>query len=567
MKKRLMAFFLTVVTAVGSLPTAPVFADEDVTEEVVVEDAGSVSFDEADTLEVKVVSKNGAKVDIASEVTLSANETISVNLVLKGDDSISADGITFKTKVDFATADVATATSVAAVSKNGVIESEENVVITAGAKAGETNVTFEIVSGNGASLKAKATKTVKLIVTAEEEEADTPSENEVDPEVVAEAKKDAEGFTAFTSMIDIDPDAVNQTIYMVAKQSFQDDALKGFDYKNQEKPAKKADKKIVTISKKGKITAKKTAGTVVFTKTDNDVTYTLSVNVVVPQVPTKKAKLEVEGGKTITVPMTGLEKTPSVNVVFLSSDPTKASVSYDSAKREAYVTGIVKGKVNVIAYVNGKTYKTPVKVTSNAPLEGYVGYINKGVKNKAIKVTGVKAWKIVSGNAATFDAKGKKLTAGNEAGVVSVNGFDNKNCTGTPIVSGKIYVQDLDLKMAEGKTASVNGIDVNKGNDTLKNTTKESKKGANKTETYEITVKLDQKEGVKGGIKKGYAKLAFKDYAQDQPIVFKSSKATFAYMNGNLVIVAKKAYKKPITLTGKVNGKTIKIKVTVKDVD
>nr|MCR5119852.1 IPT/TIG domain-containing protein [Lachnospiraceae bacterium] len=396
--------------------------------------------------------------------------------------------------------------------------------------------------------------------TTEPETPATEPEEVIDYEALAEAQKDAEGVEAFTQLIDIDPDAVNQEIYMVAKQSFTDDALKGFDYKDQEKAAKKAAKKLVTISKKGKISAKK-PGTVVFQKTDNGVVKTLSVNVVKPVMPTKKAKLNVDGGKQITVKIDGLDATPSVNVVFISSDPTKASVSYDSAKREAYVTGIVKGKVNVVAYVNGKTYKTPVKINSNA-VESFVGYINKGVKNKAIKATGVKKWEIISANDAvlTLNAKGTKFTAG-VAGAVSVNGLNKK---GEKVVTGWIYVQDLDLTAPE--SISVNGVSVNAGKK-LTNETKESKRGANKKETYSIEIKLDQKEGENGGIKKGYAKLAFADYKQDQPVIFKSSKAANVYYNGNGLIVAKKAYKKPIKLTGKINGKTIVIKVTVKEAE
>ena len=117
-------------------------------------------------------------------------------------------------------------------------------------------------------------------------------------------------------------------------------------------------------------------------------------------------------------------------------------------------------------------------------------------------------------------------------------------------------------KKVEPAVISVNGVSVNAGKKLI-NETKESKRGANKKETYSIEIKLDQKEGVNGGIKKGYAKVVFADYEQDQPVVFKSSKAANVYYNGNGLIVAKKAYKKPVKLTGKVNGKTIVIKVKV----
>ncbi len=592
MKKRLMAFFLAVVTTVGSLPTAPVFAFED---EIVVEDAGeaTISADEAD---LTIVSKNGADysdADLAGEtVQISANEvwSLSVNLA-KADDSISADGIQFKVVVT-GDATVAQFTSEKEmVSGNGAVYTEEDIEIK-GLKNGKEAYTFTVVSKNEAdadvaanwkTVKA-ATVTVKVVEPAEEptgtptptpteptgtptpteptatptpsdsqsqNKPTTPSENKttseneadqeetVDPEVVAENQKDAEGFEAFTTFMDIDPDAQFQTIDMVVKQSFTNDALKGFT------TADKKDKKIVTISKKGKISAKK-VGKVVFTNGDK----VLSVNVVKPIMP-KKAS--VAGGDTIDVGIDGMMST-SLNVVFVSSDPAKASVSYDSAKRVAYVTGHVKGKVTLTAYVNGKTYKTKVTVTSDAP-EAFLGYINKNTK-KSFTVKKLKSWTILNDNGTGVTVKGKKFTAGATAGVVSVNGFDKK---GNLLVSGNVIVQDLKLELAKGKTASVNGLDVNAGKELI---VKKEGKG-NKADTYEITIKLDQNEGAKGNVKKGYAKLAFVNYAQGQQVVFKSSKAANVYMNGNGVIVARKAYKKPVKLTGKVNGKKITIKVTV----
>lgn len=583
-----MAFLLAVVTTVGSLPTAPVFAAEDEIEEVVVEDAGSsVSVGELTTM--KVVSKNGSSYaeEELEDVQISANEVLSVSVNFSGaTDDLDTTGYDLKAVASIETLSGNYAVLKVAESKmvsgNRMIFTETDIQIE-GKDNGTGTVTIQIVSKNEAGeyelVNEAASKSFELtVVKVEEDDVNnttddtteeatddktddkTTEEEQIDPEVLAEAQKDAEGVDAFTQLIDIDPDAVNQEIYMVVKQSFTDEALKGFDYVNQEKAAKKADKKVVTISKKGKIAAKK-EGTVVFTKTDNGVVKTLSVNVVKPVMPTKKAKVSVAGGATETIKLSGLEKAPSMNVVFISSDPTKASVSYDSAKREAYVTGIVKGKVNVIAYVNGKTYKTPVKVTSTVPVEKtYVGYINKGVKNKAIKVTGVKKWEIISANDAvlTLNSKGTKFTAG-VAGAVSVNGLDKK---GNKVVTGWIYVQDLDLTAPE--SISVNGVSVNAGKK-LVNETKESKRGANKKETYSITIKLDQKEGVNGNIKKGYAKVVFANYAQDQAVVFKSSKAANVYYNGNGLIVAKKAYKKPIKLTGKINGKTIVIKVKVEE--
>lgn len=582
MKKRLMAFLLAVVTTVGSLPMAPVFAEEDefvevvVEDEEVVEDAGSVSAGKLNKL--TVVSKNGAEYSETDlnekEVKISANQVLSLsaNLVSTEAGDLEVEGVNFKAvaSIETASGNYAELTKDAAAMKvdGNALYTVEDIQIK-GISNGVGTVTIKVVSQNETGwVEVNKNAEVKFeltVVKVDDEETTTPDDgegeqeqgpvsgNEVDPEVAAEAQKDAEGFDAFTSIIDIDPEAQFQEIYMVAKQSFTSEALKGFDYANAD--TKKADKKIVTISKKGKITAKKKAGKVTFSK-DGKI---ISVNVVVPVMPNKKAKVSVDGGKTETIKLTGLEATPSVNVVFISSDPTKASVSYDSAKREAYVTGIVKGKVNVIAYVNGKTYKTPVKINSNAET-AFVGYINKGVKNKAIKATGVKKWEIISANEAvlTLNAKGTKFTAG-VAGAVSVNGLNKK---GEKVVTGWIYVQDLDLKLASGKkTLSVNGVDVN-ADKKLNNVTKESKRGANKTETYEITIKLDQ---TKNNNKIGYAKIDFANYAQKQAVVLKSSKAANVYYNGNGVIVARKAYKKPIKLTGKVNGKKLVIKVKVEE--
>ena len=569
MKKRLMAFLLAVVTTVGSLPTAPVFAAEDV-EEVVVEEAGEVAkVSDLDTM--SIVSKNGSayvEVDEEGLEIVSGNTvSISVNMTsTKG--AVSADKVEFGTTVEITSGTAVKITNqkdrFATVSGNNKVYTTEDIQVKADV-SGNAVLTFRVVSKNGTEwvpVSTKATKTLVVKVVSKEEanteennnentDVDpktpdkTPSENKsesenkaeeevIDYEALAEAKKDAEGMTAFTQIIDIDPNAQFQSIEMVAKQSFQNDLLKGY---------KSTAKKVVAISKKGKVSAKK-AGFAELQGPDGKI---VSVNVIKPTVD---KKLKVEGGKTETIKI-NLGST-SLNVVFVSSDPAKASVSYDSAKREAYVTGIVKGSVTVTAYVNGKTYKTKVKVTSSV-VNDYVAYINKGAK-KSLSYKGVKKWVILDANGTATELKGKKkFIAGDKAGIVSINGLGKKDAL---VVSGNLIVQDLTLSLATGKSASVNGVDVNAGNNTF-----EVKKAAtgDKAETYAITVKLNEVNG----IKTGYAKLAFNSYAQGQPVVFKSSKAANVYMNGNGVIVAKKAYKKPITLSAKVNKKTIKIKVTV----
>ncbi|MCR4585508.1 MAG: hypothetical protein K5686_07245 [Lachnospiraceae bacterium] len=568
MKKRLMAFLLAVVTTVGSLPTAPVFAAEDV-EEVVVEDAGEVTVSAGKIDTVKIVSKNGA--DYTSEnlndktVKVSANETltISVNFSSK-DNEIDAEGYAYKVKAASSKATVATVTAEKElISADGALYADG--IDIKGVDNGTSDVTFEVVSSNGASIAKIGKVSVEVVKAAEEQNEDpkTPSENKsesenkaeeevIDYEALAEAQKDAEGMTAFTQIIDIDPDATYQEFDMVVKQSFTDAALAGFTYSD-----KKAEKKLLSISKKGKVSAKKT-GKVVLRKAEK----VISINIVKPAMP---KKVSVEGGKPVDIKISGLEST-SLNVVFVSSDPAKAAVSYNSAERTAWVTGNVKGSVTVTAYVNGKTYKTKVKVTSNAAKADYTEYkafFNVGT-SKNLKapsgVKGVKYWEIVSANGAKSEFKSaknpKKFIAGDVAGCVTVNG---KNKEGKVLVSGNIIVQDLKLSLGKDKSASVNGIDVNAGKELVEKKVYRN----NKADTYEINIKLDQKEGIKGGVKKGYAKVVFANYAQEQPVVFKSSKAANVYMNGNGVIVAKKAYKKAVTLTGKVNGKTIKIKVKV----
>ncbi|MCR5119035.1 MAG: hypothetical protein K6B44_05375, partial [Lachnospiraceae bacterium] len=220
MKKRLMAFLLAVVTTVGSLPMAPVFAEEDefvevvVEDEEVVEDAGSVSA--AKLTKMELVSKNGAtNTAIGAEIQISANEVLNVsaNLTTLSEAGTLDEGVEYR-----AVASIKTESGNFAELKKAEVEVKandaKNALYTAdyiqieGKDNGFGDVTVKIVSKNGAnwvdvSNAAKATFKLTVVkvaedATTEEEttEPETPAtepEEVIDYEALAEAQKDAEG--------------------------------------------------------------------------------------------------------------------------------------------------------------------------------------------------------------------------------------------------------------------------------------------------------------------------------------------------------------------------------------
>ncbi|MBR5420740.1 MAG: Ig-like domain-containing protein [Lachnospiraceae bacterium] len=277
---------------------------------------------------------------------------------------------------------------------------------------------------------------------------------------------------------------------------------------------KKQDKSFVSVTKKGVLTAKK-ATTAPVTISHNSGRQ-ISVSICAPTID-KKAK--VEAGATAQIKLSGYD-TEHMAPYWYSEKPDVATVDQDGK-----ITGVSKGSVKVIAYINGKAYTCKVKVTETGVSTNRTLHMNLG-SSKTLSLKGIKAWESADDTIATTKNKKGKLTkkistvsAGEVVLTASANGVE---------YTVNLTVEDITLKTeeTEGKLKAA--------------------RGKNKY-TAELTVGDE----------------LILDFASvEQDLVFKSNKPAVAFANEDRVIVARAAGK--ATITTKINGKTVKITVNVK---
>ena len=302
-------------------------------------------------------------------------------------------------------------------------------------------------------------------------------------------------------------DETTKELYLVKGQKFTLDSSWIVD--NSDKNKYKAYKKLISISKKGKVSAKKPGDAVIIKKdTEGNVVQTISVNICKPEL--NKKTLKLEAGEKANV---GLSGYGDLGVYYYCASPDVATVAPDGT-----ITAVAKGTAKVTAYVNGKAYTRSIKVKESTVASSRTIHMNVNT-SKTISIKGVTnktVWTTTSENVAQVVKK--KITS-KEAGTAKLS-------------------------------ASVNGgdifIDVISEDLTMNGTGMEPAKGTNK---YTLTLNAGQS-----------SEIAFASV--DQPVVFKSSKPEIAFIDENGHIEARSSGKAKFTT--KVNGKSITITVTIK---
>ena len=292
---------------------------------------------------------------------------------------------------------------------------------------------------------------------------------------------------------------------------------------DSDKDKLKAYKKLFSISKKGKVNAKK-PGDVVIVKKDAEghIIQSINVNITKPELPGKKLKLEagVAGKDEGSVKLKNVD---NIDVYYYSTAPDVAIVFPDGS-----VKAVAKGSAKVIAYANGTAYTATVSVKEPGAVKERTLHLSvKGYKS--VKLTGVKKtnWEYAEGSTeeekAVVDIKNAKIT-GLKAGTVTL------------VAKDEMTSYKMTVKVDDPSITPVHEEDKYD----LKST------GKNK---YALTIAAGQKLA-----------LSFTDI--DQPVIFKSSKPETAFIDENGNIEARSIGKGKFT--AKVNGKTITISVKVK---
>lgn len=265
-----------------------------------------------------------------------------------------------------------------------------------------------------------------------------------------------------------------------------------------------SDKKILSISKKGVLTAKKdSSAPVKLTKGEKSI----EVYITKPVMTSKSIKMEA--GESKKVPFQYDEENLAVR--WYSNAQDVATVSENGV-----VSAVSKGTATITAYVNGTAYSCKVKVSEQtAAKERTLHMPLKGTKT--LKLKGIKNPTWVSLDNTIVSVKGNKITA-LKTGTVEVMTIYKETLKMYKI---QVYVEDATIK-TKGITPA----------------------GKNK---YNVTLKAGESIPIE------FAYV-------DQDVVFKSNKGEIAY-NDNGEIVANKPGK--AKLTAKVNGKSITINVTV----
>ncbi len=281
----------------------------------------------------------------------------------------------------------------------------------------------------------------------------------------------------------------------------------------------KVDKKYVSLSKKGKLKAKKVTESGKPAKI-TDGNRTIEITIVQPAFKDKKPlKLESHGtlGLISLEFSTGSDDLP---VWFSSSNPDVACVYGDGT-----VWARTAGSTTITAYVNGKAYTKKVQVKEPEPLSTRYIHANVNVK-KTLKVKGFKVaeWVVSDTDKAYFEIK-KTSVKPLKTGSYVLTGLDK---AGTPVCGVMLIVENPTITSA---------------------VIKETKPNSNK---YQLNTDA-------GSI----VYLTF-DYMEDL-VTFKSSNGEVAYADYNkdekLVLYAQSKGK--CKLTTKINGKTITINVKV----
>ena len=278
----------------------------------------------------------------------------------------------------------------------------------------------------------------------------------------------------------------------------------------------KADKKYVTISKKGKLNAKKATpdGSVV---TITNGSRTIDIRVIQPKFEsTKPIKMEAkEGAEPVSCGFVVGDDT--VPVAYYSSTPDVVAVN-DEGMLEAKTYGTS----TITAFVNGKAYTRKVKVTEPEPLKEREIHVNLNV-SKSITVKGVKIseWTVPDPDKEHVSVKKTKVTA-KTAGEYILTGKDKKDNT----YKVHLIVDDPEIKEPAFEP------------------------DAHKAGTYKYKIKTEP--GVS---------IPLEFASMDQPVFFRSGNGAVAYVDEELRLNPQEHGK--CKLTAKINGKTVTISVVV----
>ena len=188
-----------------------------------------------------------------------------------------------------------------------------------------------------------------------------------------------------------------------------------------------SNKKIATVSSKGKVTAKK-KGTVTITAKVGSKKYKCKITVEAPSI--SKKTYTMKKGKTVTLKIKGTTQ----KISWSSSDKKVATVN-----SKGKVTAKKNGSVTITAKVGKSKYKCKITVGNVVKISETEHAINVG-ENFTLKITGTSekiTWSSSDASIATVDKNGK-VTAKKEgtATITATIGKTKYTCT--------VYVEDLD---------------------------------------------------------------------------------------------------------------------------
>ena len=276
----------------------------------------------------------------------------------------------------------------------------------------------------------------------------------------------------------------------------------------------KTSKKFVSVSKKGVLKAMKKTGDSDVAKITNG-ERTIEITVVQPKFNNKSIKVSFKGTYIAQDVLGFVPGSADLPVAYFSNAPEILEV--DSM---GHLIPLTAGTATVTAYVNGTAYKCKVKV-------------------KEEKIATERPIYMIAGKKRTLKIKNVKLTQYNSSDT-NIATVDNKGKV-TAVAPGKCYIVAADKELAEYY------LNIFVEDITIENPEIAAAKSANK---YNATMTAGQK-----------IKIKFKNV--EQTVMFKSNKGEVAYVNEAGEICAQKPG--VAKLTGKINGKTVTIKVTVNE--
>ena len=365
--------------------------------------------------------------------------------------------------------------------------------------------------GHGSAIESQKVEEGKTVVRPEDPKDEAyefegwyTAENYIEAyDFAAPVNKDMELFAKWTLKI-----SPMNPVPVIDDETTEIHLVKGQKFTLPEGEWKSSNKKFVSIAKKtGLLTAKKetTDGTVTITKTGSD--KAIMVYITVPKLEKKKT---MNAGAEAEALKFEYDK-DNLRVQWSSANPDVATVS-----ENGLVTPVAKGKAVITAYINGKAYTSTVTVKETTPVELRTLHLNIGA-GKSVKVKGVKSWNVSDNSIVSV----KKLKVkGLKAGTTVLTGTDKNGKAFTVAVT----VEDIGIKT--GKIVAA---------------------GKNK---YKVELKAGEK-----------VRLEFNDVKQE--VTFKSSNGDKAYADKELNIVANHEGK--ATLTAKINGKTVTLKVVIRE--